>query len=143
MINKIFAKRSPTEVKHVQVGDKEITAVADIADTLAESFSEISSNKHYSSKFQSHKAHAERQTLKFNSHNMETYNTPFSIDELLDALSSSNDSAVGPDDIRYQMLKHLPSEVLNRHLSILNDVWLTSNFPSRWRHDCPGRNSNP
>ena len=54
-----------------------------------------------------YKAHAERQTLKFNSHNLETYNTPFSIDELLDALSSSNDSAVGPDDIHYQMLKHL------------------------------------
>ena len=52
----------------------------------------------YSSKFQSHKANAERQTLKFNSHNMETNNTPFSIDELLDALSSSNDSVVGPDD---------------------------------------------
>ena len=82
-----------TAVKHLQVGDKEITAVAHIAYTLAESFSEISSNKHYSSKFQSHKAHAERQTLKFkfNSHDMETYNTPFSIDELLDALSSSND----------------------------------------------------
>ena len=45
--------------------------VADIADTLAESFSEISSNKHYSSKFQSYKAHAERQTLKFKSHNLE------------------------------------------------------------------------
>jgi len=77
MINKISGKRSTAEVKHLQVSDKEITAVADIADTLSESFSEISSNKHYSSKFQSHKAHAERQTLKFNSHNMETYNTPF------------------------------------------------------------------
>ena len=118
MISKISRKRS-AEVKHLQAGDKEITAVADIADTLAESFSEISSNKHYSSKFQSHKAHAERQTLKFNSHNMETYNTPFSIDESLDALSSSNDFAVGPDDIHYQMLKHLPSEVLNTLLSIL------------------------
>ena len=106
MVNKISGKRSPTEVKHLQVGDKEITAVADIADTLAESFSEISSNKHYASKFQSHKANTERQTLKFNSHNMETYNTPFSIDELLDALSSSNNSAVGPDDIHYQMLKY-------------------------------------
>jgi len=118
MISKISRKRS-AEVKHLQAGDKEITAVADIADTLAESFSEISSNKHYSSKFQSHKAHAERQTLKFNAHNMETYNTPFSIDESLDALSSSNDFAVGPDDIHYQMLKHLPSEVLNTLLSIL------------------------
>ena len=64
MINKISGKRSTAEVKHLQVSDKEITAVADIADTLSESFSEISSNKHYSSKFQSHKAHAERQTLK-------------------------------------------------------------------------------
>jgi len=104
MINKISGKRSSAEVKHLQVGDKEITAVADIADTLAESFSEISSNKHYSSKFQSHKAHAERHTLKFNSHNMETYSIPFSVDELLDALSNANDSAVGPDDIHYQML---------------------------------------
>ena len=79
MINKISGKRS-AEVKHLQVGDKEVTTDADIADTLAESFSEISSNKHYSSRFQSYQAHAERQNLKFNSHNMETYNTPFCID---------------------------------------------------------------
>jgi len=116
MIIKIAGKRSPTEVKHLQIGDKEITTVSDIADTLAESFSEISSNKHYSSKPQSHKARAERQTLKFNSHNMETYNRGDSFlfrRTILHALSNSNDSAVGPDDIHYQMLKHLPSEVLH------------------------------
>jgi len=133
MINKISWKRSPTEVKHLQIGDKEITAVTDIADTLAEWFSEISSSKHYSSELQSHKARAECQTLKFNSHNIETYNTPFCLDELLDALSNSNDSAVGPDDIHYQMLKHLPSEVLHILLNILNDIWLTGNCPSSWR----------
>jgi len=33
MINKISGQRSPAEVKHLQVSDKEITAVADIADT--------------------------------------------------------------------------------------------------------------
>jgi len=99
MINKISGKRSPAGVKHLQVGDKEIAAVADIADT----------------------------------HNMETYNSPFSIEELLDALSSSHNSAVGLDDIHYQMLKHLPSGVLNTLLSILNDIWLTGNFPSSWR----------
>jgi len=59
MMSKISGKRSPAEVKHVHVGDKEITTVADIADTLAESLSEISSNKHYSAKFQSHKAHVD------------------------------------------------------------------------------------
>jgi len=46
------------EVKHLQVGNKEITTVADIADTLAESFSEVLSNSHYSTKFLSHKANA-------------------------------------------------------------------------------------
>jgi len=108
MINKISRKRSPTEIKHLQVSDKEVTTVADIADTLAESFSEISSNKHYSLKFQPHQAYAERQNLKFNSHNTETYNIPFCMDELMDALPNSKDSAVGLADIHYQMLKHLP-----------------------------------
>jgi len=64
---------------------------------------------------------------------METYNTPFCLDELLDALSNSNDCVVGLDDIHYQMLKHLPSEVLLTLLNILNDIWLTGNFPSSWR----------
>jgi len=41
MINKIYGKRSRTEIKHLQVGDKEVTTDADIADTLAESFLEI------------------------------------------------------------------------------------------------------
>jgi len=123
MIGKISGKRSPAEAKYLQVGDKEITTVADVADTLAESFSEISSNKHYSSKFQSHKAHAERQTLKFNSHNIETYNTPFSIHELLDALSISNDSAVGPDDIHYQILKHLNLQKPSIHWSVFSTIY--------------------
>jgi len=72
MISKISGKRSPVEVKHLQVGNKQITTVADIADTLAESFSKMSSNSHYSTKFLSYKGHAERQTLKFISNNMET-----------------------------------------------------------------------
>jgi len=64
---------------------------------------------------------------------METYNIPFCIDERLDALSKSKNSAVGPDDIHYQTLRHLPSETLNTLLNILNDIWITGNFPSSWR----------
>jgi len=66
-------------------------------------------------------------------HTVWKHTTLLSLDELLDALSSSNDSAVGPDDIHYQMLKHRPSEVLKTLFSILNDIWLTGNFPSSWR----------
>jgi len=133
MINKIAGKRSSAEVKQLQTNDKEITPVTDIADTLAETISEISSTSHYSKTFQLHKACAERQTLKFNSNNIETYNTPFSMDELLGSLSKSSDTAGGPDDIHYQMLKHLPSEVLHSLLNTLNNIWLTGNFPASWR----------
>jgi len=60
MINKISGKRSPTEIKHLQEGDEEITTASDIADALAESFSGISSTINYTTKFQTFKAHAER-----------------------------------------------------------------------------------
>jgi len=38
MMSKISGKGSHAEVKHLQVGDKEITTVIDIADTLVELF---------------------------------------------------------------------------------------------------------
>jgi len=47
------------------------------------------------------------------------------MDELLDSLAKFSDSAVGPDDIHYQMLKHLPSDALQS----LNNIWLTGKFP--------------
>ena len=60
MINKIAGKRSSAEVKQLQTDDKEITPVTDIADTLADTFSEISSTSHYSKTFQLHKPRVER-----------------------------------------------------------------------------------
>ena len=47
------------------------------------------------------------------------------MDELLDSLAKSSDSAVGPDDIHYQMLKRLPSDALQSLLNTLNDIWLS------------------
>ena len=133
MVNKISGKRSTAEIKHLQVGDEEISTVADIADTLAETLSDTSLTKHYCHKFQQHKAHAERQPLTFKSNNTETYNLPFSMDELLNALSDTNDTATGPDDIHYQMLKHLPSDALHTLLNTFSNIWLSGNFPSSWR----------
>jgi len=58
---------------------------------------------------------------------------PFSLDELRDAISKSHDSAVGPDDIHYQMLKHLPPNAVNALLETLNNIWFAGNFPPSWR----------
>jgi len=53
---------------------------------------------------------------------------PFSINELLDALSDSSNSAVGLDNIYYQMLKHLPLEAFYTLINPLNDTRITGNF---------------
>jgi hypothetical protein len=37
---------------------------------------------------------------------------------------------VGPDEIHYQILKHLPEESLVSLLEIFNNIWETGNFPS-------------
>jgi len=55
------------------------------------------------------------------------------MNELLDSLAKSSDSAVSPDDIHYQMLKHLPPDALQSLLNTLNNIWLTGNFPPSWR----------
>ena len=42
------------------------------------------------------------------------------------------DTAVGPDDIHYQMLKHLPHNAKQTLLDILKSVWCSGKFPSSW-----------
>jgi len=72
------------------------------------------------------------QQLRFKSNNSESYNDLFSMQKLTDAISKSHDTAVGLDDIHYQMLKHLPSEALNTLLESLNNIWVSGNFPDSW-----------
>ena len=62
----------------------------------------------------------------------QNYNNPFSLDELTDAISKSHDTAVGSDDIHYQMLKHLSNDALLTLLNILNKIWDSGKFPTSW-----------
>ena len=71
--------------------------------------------------------------MKFTSDNTESYNSKFSYSELADALSKAHDSSPGPDDIHYQLLKHLPSSSLSILLEIYNSIWATGNIPKSWK----------
>ena len=53
------------------------------------------------------------------------------MDELTDAISKSCDTAVGPDYVYYQMLKHLPDDALLTLLNILN-IWASGKLPTSW-----------
>ena len=64
---------------------------------------------------------------------MEEYNRPFSLDELRKLLDKAHDTACGPDDIHYQLLKHLPESALQVLLDLMNDIWETGDLPSIWK----------
>ena len=66
--------------------------------------------------------------LNFKSSNTEEYNNPFNLVELKEAINKSHDTATGPDEVHYQMLKHLPPKSLQALLDIFNDIWETGNF---------------
>jgi len=70
--------------------------------------------------------------LKFKLNNNETSLSLFSLQELTAAIKKASDSAVGPDDIHYQMLKHLPQSALLTLLHIINKLWSSESFPSTW-----------
>jgi potassium voltage-gated channel Eag-related subfamily H protein 8 len=48
-------------------------------------------------------------------------------------LSKLHDTAVGPDEIHYQILRHLPENTLKCLLSIFNKIWESGNFPKSWK----------
>ena len=129
MLLEKYQERNHQQAFTISVNNNEITAIPDIANTLGHTFSNNSSTQHYTDRFNAHRLLAERQQLKFNSNNNETYNSLFSIDELSKAITKSSDSAVGPDDIHYQMLKHLPESALSTLLHIFNKHWCSESFP--------------
>ena len=133
MVRKIQGKGKSTSVNHLKKNNDNITSKKDIANTFADSFSKNSSSENYTSKFRNIKNQQEKQKLKFTSDNTENYNSEFLLSELTDALSKAHDTSPGPDDIHYQLLKHLPISTLLILLEIFNNIWKTGNIPKSWK----------
>ena len=132
-IKKIKGKHTNKRFHHLKVNNTTITDTTDISNTIANSMSKNSSTKHVSAQFINVKNREERKRVNFTSDNTEIYNNIFSIDELKHSLSKSHDTAVGPDEIHYQILKHLPENSLKCLLAIFNKIWKSGNFPKSWK----------
>ena len=79
----------------------------------------------YSESFRKIKTEQEKVKLNFKSQKNEINNKIFNLDELVQAIQLSHDSATGPDEIHYQMLKYLPDTSLETLLNIFNYIWTT------------------
>ena len=133
MVRKISGKGGARKVKHIIKNGNSMTDPKDIANTLGETISQNSSVTNYSPKFQHIQNRTERHKLRFPSDNLEAYNQLFSINELGAALDKSHDTAPGPDQIHYQILKHLPDAALLCLLTSFNRIWDGGAFPPSWR----------
>ena len=136
MIRKISGKSKSTSYTHLNMGGTEnkVTSKTDIADTLGETFCHNSSSFNYSESFRKIKTEQEKVKLNFKSQNNEIHNKDFNLDELVEAIQLSQDSATGPDEIHYQMLKHLPENSLETLLNIFDYIWTTGKFPENWTY---------
>ena len=114
MIRNISGKNKSSNYTHLnRVGtDRKATSKTDIADTLGEASCLKSSSFNYSESFRKIKTKEEKVKFNFKLQNNEIYNHDFNLDELVEAIQLSHDSAMGPDEIHYQMLKHLPENYL-------------------------------
>ena len=74
----------------------------------------------------------ERKNLNFRSQNNEKYTLPFKLSESKNSLDKSNDTTAGPDNIHYQILKHLTFDALKTLLNIMNEIWRSGKFPEDW-----------
>jgi len=134
MVGKIRGRNVTHAVQHLQTADGEcISDQRSIANCLANCIAHNSSTEHYTAKFQKYKQDIESHHLSFKSNNLETYNEPFSLLELQKSLHQCHHTAVGPDDIHYAFLQHLPFPVLSILLDVFNTVWLQEIFPPCWK----------
>jgi len=132
MIRKISGKHSAQKINHLHVNGAEATDVLDIVNTMGETFSDNSISDHCSTSFKSYKQNAEKYSSSFTSDNTKTYNNPFSMDELTNAISKSHNTAVGSDSIHYQIFKNFPDSAMDTLFGAVNYIWTTGNFPPEW-----------
>ena len=134
MIRKISDKQSNTTIHHLENNDgTKITERVDIANRLAQEINMNTSSNNYRTKFQKYQVKAEKEHLDFDTDNSVNYNVQFTITELCDALKKSHDTATCPDEIHYQLLKHLQRDSLMVLLDIFNDIWASGKIPECWK----------
>lgn len=132
-IKKMKGKNTSDSTPYLMRGDAMITDPEEVAEMLADHYSNISSSESYSQDFLRLKARAERTPIEFNEENNADYNVPMSLLELKIALKSCRNTAPGNDRIHYQMLKHLHISACELLVSIFNRLWTEGSYPRSWR----------
>ena len=104
-----------------------------IANALGRRFEFVSSKNSSDPKFQEFKEESEKEETNFNTNLKFGYNEDLNYEELIYSLNLSNDSATGPDEITYSMLKNLAPSGKRILLELMNCIFKGGKFPEKWK----------
>ncbi|GBN36259.1 hypothetical protein AVEN_233547-1 [Araneus ventricosus] len=116
----------------INTGTGSYSSPLDVANTIGESFADISSSSSYNPHFLAIKRRTEQIHLNFNTRRSLSYNCKFRMFELEKALSQTRVTSPGPDGITYNMLLHLDANLLFHLLRLFNRIWSEQSFPAQW-----------
>ena len=130
-IKKIAGKFKPSPPPVLKVNGSLTFDPKTVSNIFAEHFAKVSS-KNENAPYYRESLRQEFKYLDFTARKTESYNDPFSMKEFLAALSSSKNTAPGPDDIIYDMIRNSSFTTKKFILSIFNRIFKFSDFPNIW-----------
>jgi len=131
-INKINRKKTSFKIKNIFHEGNNLDSPRDIAIALARQFSYTSSSDNYHPAFLTIKEAAELQPIHFATGDELDYNKDLTMNELVRALEACRGTSPGPDEIRYEMIKHLNHDAMIKLLEVYNEIWKSQTFPNSW-----------
>ena len=130
-IRKLCGKYVPNPMPTLKIGDTIITKPEEVAENLGSHFAAVSDPSQYSPNFQN--IRKSKINIEVTANNNESYNMIFTLKELEQALSTTESTSPGEDNIIYEMIKNLPEDAKKFLLKILNKIWQISIFPAGWK----------
>ena len=130
-VRKISGKFAPSNPPVLKINGVNVADPQLVANEFAKHFSHVS-KKGGDRPFARYRERMEQGGINFSSNRNESYNMPFTMVELKSALSKCSESAPGPDDITYSMIKHVPENTLSFILGLINRIFREHNFPKLW-----------
>ena len=130
-IRKMKGKFVPSSAPMLTVDGEDVAEPAVVANHFATHFANVPRNDP-TCPHARRRLHDEGREVNFSSPGGESYNVPFQLQELAEALKACDETAPGPDDVPYAMLRHLSDLGQRFLLGLYNKVWIEGVFPSVW-----------
>ncbi len=131
-VNKLNKKKPSIRITNITHNNINYDNPRDIANALARQFSFASSSENYHPAFLPIKEASELQHIDFATGDELDYNCDLTMQELVQALGACSGTSPGPDEIRYEMIKHLDHGSMIKMLQVFNEIWKGQTFPNSW-----------